>query len=78
MPRPEKLLRSGGLPLWQWGCWDCDSLTIQGDGEARAVVGQARAHTRKTGHPTWLHNILMWTIEPERARERTPDAPPES
>jgi hypothetical protein len=59
-----KLKRSGGSPLWEWGCYTCDSLNIVEGGEARAVVVAAKQHTRATGHPTWLHNILMWDIAP--------------
>ena len=55
------LMRSGGIPLWEWGCHDCDSLQEKDGGEARAVVAAAKAHTRATGHATWLHNILMWS-----------------
>lgn len=57
-----KLKRSGGTPLWEWGCYRCDPLTIKEGGEARTVVAAARRHTRETGHATWLHNILMWDI----------------
>ncbi|KKL10748.1 hypothetical protein LCGC14_2552730 [marine sediment metagenome] len=58
-----KLKRSGGLPLWEWGCNDCNSLKVKDGGEARMVVAAARRHSRETHHSTWLHNILMWTIE---------------
>ena len=58
-----KLKRSGGLPLWEWGCNDCDSLEVKAGGEARMVVAAARRHSRETHHSTWLHNILIWTIE---------------
>lgn len=62
----EKLLRSGGLPLWEWGCEICRPTSIEG-GEARVCVAAAKAHTRQTGHPTWLHNIVMWDIKPSRS-----------
>lgn len=58
-----KLKRWGGIPLWEWGCYGCDEERLEHGGEAREVVSQARTHTRKTGHSTWLHNILMWDIE---------------
>lgn len=59
----SRLVRSGGVPLWEWGCYGCDSLTVHGGGEARAVVSKAKRHTRETGHSIWLHNILMWDIK---------------
>lgn len=63
----KSLQRWGGIPLWEWGCFVCRNSE---GGEARAVVAEAKAHTRETGHSTWLHNILMWNIEPTEPSER--------